>query len=48
MKTLELRIQRHNENAGKIADYLSNHFLIEQVFYPGLKTHPDYEIAKNK
>ncbi|SHO56200.1 aminotransferase class I/II-fold pyridoxal phosphate-dependent enzyme [Vibrio quintilis] len=48
MKTLELRIQRHNENAGKIADYLSNHFLIEQVFYPGLKTHPDYEIAKKQ
>lgn len=48
MKTLELRIQRHNENAQKIAEYLDAHEKIDQVFYPGLKEHPNHDIAKEQ
>lgn len=48
MKTLELRIQRHNENGMKIATYLSQHPKVEKVFYPGLETHPNHEIAKKQ
>ena len=48
MKTLELRIQRHNENGMKIATYLSQHPKVDKVFYPGLETHPNHEIAKKQ
>lgn len=48
MKTLELRIQRHNENAQKIAEYLDAHDKIDQVFYPGLKDHPNHDIAREQ
>lgn len=48
MKTLELRIQRHNENAQKIAEYLQGHDKIDKVFYPGLKEHPNHAIAKEQ
>ncbi|EIW3881946.1 cystathionine gamma-synthase family protein [Klebsiella pneumoniae] len=48
MKTLELRMQRHNENGMKIASWLSAHPKVEQVFYPGLPTHPHYDIAKKQ
>ena len=46
MKTLKLRVQRQNENAMMIANYLQNHPAVEQVNYPGLASHPDHEIAK--
>jgi len=46
MKTLKLRVQRQNENAMMIANYLQNHPVVEQVNYPGLASHPDHEIAK--
>ncbi|CAM3873269.1 Cystathionine gamma-synthase [Vibrio aerogenes CECT 7868] len=45
MKTLELRIRRHNENALAIARYLEHHPKTGHVFYPGLETHPDHLIA---
>lgn len=45
MKTLELRIQRHNSNAQKIAEYLSTHEKVEAVYYPGLPDHPNHQIA---
>lgn len=45
MKTLELRMQRHNENGMKVATFLSTHPKIESVFYPGLASHPGHDIA---
>ncbi|MCH2535288.1 MAG: cystathionine gamma-synthase family protein [Bdellovibrionales bacterium] len=48
MKTLELRIQRQNENAMKVAEYLSKHEKVDQVFYPGLETHLNHNIAKEQ
>lgn len=48
MKTLELRIQRHNENAMRVATYLAQHPKVDQVFYPGLETHQNHDIAKKQ
>jgi cystathionine beta-lyase/cystathionine gamma-synthase len=48
MKTLELRIQRQNESAIKIAAFLEEHEKIKTVYYPGLPSHPDHEIAKRQ
>ncbi|NNF04608.1 MAG: cystathionine gamma-synthase [Rhodothermales bacterium] len=44
-KTLHVRMDRHSENARAIADFLSDHASVGRVFYPGLREHPDYEIA---
>jgi len=46
LKTFPLRLQRQNESAMAVAEYLEKHPKIERVWYPGLKSHPDYEIAK--
>lgn len=46
IKTLALRIEKHNENAQYIADQLSLNPKISKVYYPGLKTHKNHEIAK--
>ena len=48
IKTLELRIQRQNESAMKIAAYLGDHKNIKSVHYPGLPSHPDHEIAQRQ
>lgn len=48
LKTLELRIQRHNENALTLARFLKDHEKVDQVFYPGLEDHPGHEIAKKQ
>lgn len=48
IKTLALRIQRSGENGEKVAAFLENHPNVEKVFYPGLKSHPDHEIAKKQ
>jgi cystathionine beta-lyase/cystathionine gamma-synthase len=45
LKTLELRMQRHEENARRIADALDAHPLVRRVYYPGLPSHPGHEIA---
>lgn len=45
LKTLELRMARHCENATKIAAFLAQHPAVEKVNYPGLKTHKGHEIA---
>ncbi|MGV0793352.1 cystathionine gamma-synthase [Mycolicibacterium sp. XJ1819] len=45
LKTLVLRMQRHSENAGRVAEFLTEHQAIETVFYPGLATHPGHDIA---
>ena len=48
LKTLAIRMERHCENAMKIAEYLENHGAIEKVYYPGLVSHPQHEIAKKQ
>ena len=48
MKTLAVRMERHCENAMKVADFLNSHPQIEHVYYPGLKTHKNHEIAKKQ
>jgi cystathionine gamma-synthase len=48
MKTLELRVDRQNQNATAIARYLDEHPKVDQVFYPGLEKHPGHEIAKKQ
>ena len=48
LKTLALRMQRHCENALVIAQWLESHAKIEQVFYPGLKSHPQRSLAKRQ
>ncbi len=45
LKTLGLRIQRHNENAQRIAEFLAAHPAVERVWYPSLPSHPDYAIG---
>ncbi|MGX9986064.1 cystathionine gamma-synthase [Soonwooa purpurea] len=48
IKTLSLRMQRHSENGQKVAEYLANHPAVDQVFYPGLTSHPQFELAKKQ
>ena len=45
LKTLDLRVQRQNETADKIAHFLAKHPAVRRVYYPGLISHPDYEVA---
>ena len=45
IKTLDVRMQRHSENAAAIAAFLQGHERVAQVYYPGLDTHPGHEIA---
>jgi cystathionine gamma-synthase len=48
LKTLALRVQRQNENGQKVAQYLEAHPAVQTVFYPGLQSHPDYEVARKQ
>ena len=48
LKTLHVRMQRHCENGKKVAEYLSNHPKIENVYWPGFKNHPNHHIAKTQ
>jgi cystathionine beta-lyase len=48
LKTLAIRVDKHNRNARKIAEYLEKDPRIPQVYYPGLENHPDYAVAKNQ
>jgi methionine-gamma-lyase len=45
LRTLDLRVKQHSRNALKVAEFLEQHEKIEKVFYPGLKSSPDYERA---
>jgi cystathionine gamma-lyase len=47
-KTLAIRVERSQENAIKIANYLDSHEKVERVIYPGLKSHPQYELTKRQ
>jgi cystathionine gamma-synthase len=48
LKTLALRVQRQNESALKIARFLEMHPAVAQVYYPGLASHPQHEVAKKQ
>ncbi len=45
IKTLALRVQAQNANAQQIAEWLQDNAAVDQVYYPGLKTHPDHQLA---
>lgn len=48
IKTLSIRMQKHNENAQKIAEFLDKHPNVEKVIFPGLPSHPQHELAKKQ
>lgn len=48
VKTLGVRMDRHNENAMKVARFLENHPQVEKVTYPGLESHPQHDLAKSQ
>ena len=48
LKTLHLRMRAHSENGQRVAEFLENHSKVEKVLYPGLKSHPQHEIAKKQ
>ena len=48
IKTLHVRMQRHCENAMKIARFLNEHPKVSQVYYPGLESHPGHDLAKHQ
>ena len=48
IKTLAVRMRQHEENAKVVAKYLVEHPRIEKVYYPGLTSHPDYELARRQ
>jgi cystathionine gamma-lyase len=48
VKTLALRMTQHQQNAFRIADYLSKHPKVTRVIYPGLETHPQHALAKTQ
>ena len=48
IKTLHLRIQRHCENGKKIAEFLKNHPIVDEVFWPGFENHPNHNVAKSQ
>ena len=48
MKTLVIRVKAQNKNALKMAKFLQKHNAIKNVYYPGLKTHPQYQLAKSQ
>jgi cystathionine gamma-synthase len=45
LKTLSLRVERHNANALRIASWLEDHDAVRRVWYPGLESHPDHTVA---
>ncbi|MDY6932367.1 MAG: PLP-dependent aspartate aminotransferase family protein [Halobacteriota archaeon] len=48
LKTLSVRMDRHEENATKVAEFLEGHPKVEKVIYPGLKSHPQYDLGKRQ
>jgi cystathionine beta-lyase/cystathionine gamma-synthase len=48
IKTLELRMQRHEENAIAIANALNGHPLVKRVYFPGLASHPGHDVARKQ
>lgn len=48
LKTMALRVKAQNKNAKRMAKWLQKHDLVSKVYYPGLKDHPDYHLAKKQ
>ena len=48
IKTMGIRVKAQNENAMKLAEFLNSHAEVANVYYPGLKDHPDHELAKKQ
>ena len=48
LKTLAIRMARHNQSALEVATFLENHPLVERVLYPGLKSHPGHHVASTQ
>ncbi|MFN2189564.1 MAG: trans-sulfuration enzyme family protein, partial [Candidatus Promineifilaceae bacterium] len=48
LKTLGIRMERHNANAAAVADFLCDHQAVRMVHYPGLESHPQHELAKKQ
>jgi cystathionine gamma-synthase len=46
LKTLSLRVQRHNENGLRVARFLADHPAVRRVYYPGLPDHPEHKLAR--
>jgi methionine-gamma-lyase len=48
LRTLSLRVRQHNENAMALAEFLKGHKAVKVVHYPGLKSHPQHELARKQ
>lgn len=48
VKTLKVRMEAHNQNGMQVAQFLEDHPRIDRVYYPGLKSHPQHELAKRQ
>jgi cystathionine gamma-lyase len=48
IKTLEVRLERHEKNALQIATFLRDHPKVKKVIYPGLESHPQHELARRQ
>ena len=48
LKTFPIRMEQHNQNAAAVADFLEGHEKVERVFYPGLDSHPQNELARRQ
>jgi len=48
LRTLDVRVKRHNKNAQRVAEYLEAHPQVDQVYYPGLKSHQGHSIAASQ
>jgi cystathionine gamma-synthase len=48
MKTLSLRMAQHNQNGMQVAQFLESHPAVARVYYPGLPSHPDYQLAQKQ
>ncbi|MBB6142098.1 cystathionine beta-lyase/cystathionine gamma-synthase [Silvibacterium bohemicum] len=48
VKTLAVRMRQHEESGRKVAEFLAGHKRVQKVFYPGLTTHPQHELAKKQ
>ncbi len=48
IKTLHVRMQRHCENAYKVANFLNQHEMVEKVYWPGLESHKNHKVAKKQ
>ena len=48
LKTLGVRMDRHNSNAQQVVDFLQEHSSVSQIFWPGLESHPNHEVAQRQ